>query len=109
MLGDLTPQMEALAIDAACTATSRLLRHITVLFIGGVSPASGRKFDQGGHLELVGRLDSIAVRAHEAAAPVHGLFTGQHPPFRAVPRNSPCLCGSGEKAKKCHGVPVRAE
>lgn len=39
----------------------------------------------------------------EKHAPIRGRIVGRSPDMKKQPRNKPCGCGSGMKAKKCHG------
>lgn len=55
----------------------------------------------------IGMMDGVYVPV-ESNGPTPNLYRGRicgrdggKPAFRTQPRNSPCVCGSGKKAKKC--------
>ncbi|MDQ6946892.1 MAG: SEC-C metal-binding domain-containing protein [Actinomycetota bacterium] len=101
--GSLSGPMEALAIDTAVTAASRLLWCIGTLLIGAMWGSDRARFDLDAYYEwrMVARRHADAV--HQLAAPIHGIFGPDHEPFRTLGRNEPCLCRSARKAKHCHG------
>jgi hypothetical protein len=104
--GPLSGPMEALAIDTACTATARLLWCIGPLLLGGLRRRDGAIFDPPAYYAWREESAALAAEVHRLAAPVHGIFSSNHIPFERLGRNDPCLCGSGRKAKQCHGAPT---
>lgn len=103
--GPLSGPMEALAIDTACTAAARLLWCLGPLLVGGRRGRDEAIFDPPAYASWREESAALAAEVHRLAAPVHGVFSSSHAPFQRLGRNQPCLCGSGRKAKKCHGAP----
>lgn len=106
--GPLSGPMEALAVDTACTAASRLLWCLGPLLMGGLRGKDGAIFDAAAYYEWREQAVEMAAGVHALAAPVHGIFSAEHRAFQALGRNDRCLCGSGIKSKHCHGAPLRA-
>lgn len=104
--GPLSGPMEALAIDTACTAAARLLWCLGPLLMGGLRGRDGAVFDPPAYYAWREESAALAAEVHRLAAPVHGVFSSNHVPFQRLGRNDPCLCGSGKKAKQCHGAPA---
>jgi len=104
--GPLSGPMEALAVDTACTAASRLLWCLGPLLLGGLRGRDGAIFDQPAYLAWREESVALATEVHRLAAPVHGVFNSSHIEFQRLGRNHSCLCGSGTKAKHGHGALV---
>lgn len=103
--GPLSAPMEALAIDAACTASARLLWCLGPVLLGGLRGRDGALFDPPAYYQWREEAATQAAEVHRLAAPVHGIFSSAFEPFGRLGRNDSCLCGSGRKTKQCHGAP----
>lgn len=97
--GSISPQLEALTIDAGCLGASWLWIALGVLQFGAPM-RSGEEFDPSAYAEWVPKVRKAAAAVHAAALPFHGLLSGSD--LRQLGRNDRCRCGSGTKAKYCH-------
>jgi hypothetical protein len=97
--GSVSPQFEALSLDAGCLGAVWLWTGLAPLLIGAPT-IDGDEFDPYRYREWAERVRAAYRQVHAAAAPLHGLL-GRYE-LSQVGRNESCPCGSGSKAKFCH-------